>query len=155
MTISLPLPAASNEDGCESIAVASTELVTIAGLVFKSSASPVVVDVVRDSTAAADPRLQHAMADARLVRLVRVNTQAVDNESWFECLMRAVASPTEQQTVQLQFETDECPGTVASGAGSKQTGVDSRTSIAWNSSRALHDEMITKSAAPGIALGRF
>jgi hypothetical protein len=152
MTVSLPLLAPSDEDGCEPIAAASTELVTIAGLVFKSSVSPVVVDVVQDSTAAADPRLQHAIADARLVRLVRVNAQAVDSESWFECLTRAVASPTVQQALHLQFETDKCSSVVASGVGSKQPGVDSRTSIAWNSSRTPHDEMTTKSGAPGVTL---
>eukprot|EP01043_Picozoa_sp_COSAG02_P051314 COSAG02_NODE_5386_length_4374_cov_6.152047_1_plen_1041_part_00 len=150
-TVPLPLPAASDVDGCEPIAAASTELVRIAGLVFKSSVSPVVVDVVRNSTAAAESRLQHALMESRTVRLVRINDQAVDSESWFECLTRAVGS-TVQQAVQLQFETDECPNAAAGGANSKQSGVDSRTSIAWNSSRSLQDERLTHSGTPGTAL---
>ena len=134
LIVSLPLSTAPDEGRYDLSTPTSTGLVTIAGLVFKSSVSPVVVDVVAGSTVSTDPRLQLAIANARPVRLARVNDHVVDSESWLDFLTSAIASSTAQQPLQLQFETDECGSVAAAGANSKQPGVDTRTSIAWNSS---------------------
>ena len=162
MIVSLPLPTAPDEDGFDlsvDTTPTSTGLVTIAGLVFKSSVSPVVVDVVPGSTAATEPRLQHAMANDRPVRLARVNEHVVDSESWLDCLTSVIASSIAQQPLQLQFETDECGSVAAVGANSMQPGIDTRTSIAWNSSSTQQDEMCTSTDSngksrdgPGISL---
>ena len=135
VTISLPLPAALDEDRVvPSDGAAASGAVTIAGIVFEGSESPVVVDVVSGSAAAAEPRLQNARAGAGSVRLVRVNAGVVDGGSWLGCLRRAVTASAEQQTqLQLQFEADECDDLGAGASSKLAAGADSRTSIAWNS----------------------